>query len=199
MYCKNCGKEIADNAKFCSYCGAKQTNTEPTQYAASKAKTDNYAIEAPQKKSHGFLKFLIAFIIIGACIFGVVKFVQCQQANQIVDGQGTIQGNTDGNSHLFKRSATLNDISYDYDIDFASLGEKIIIIPQTDIDGLQITINFLDSNKKILKSMSKSLGNVKKGVKISFSISLMDLGLSVAWNTQYNSIAVTGGTVSYFA
>ena len=22
MYCNNCGKEIADNYKFCAYCGA---------------------------------------------------------------------------------------------------------------------------------------------------------------------------------
>ncbi len=25
MYCKNCKKEIADNARFCTYCGADQT------------------------------------------------------------------------------------------------------------------------------------------------------------------------------
>ena len=152
-----------------------------------------------KKKSHGFLKFLIVIFIVGACIFGVVKFVQSQQANQVVDGHGTTQGNTDGNTHLFKRSANINDITYDYDLDLMSLGEKITILPQTDIDGLVITINFLDSNKKILTSISKSLGNVKKGVQVSFSISLMDLGLSVALNTQYNSIAVTGGTVSYFS
>lgn len=23
MFCKNCGKEIDDNSKFCQYCGAK--------------------------------------------------------------------------------------------------------------------------------------------------------------------------------
>ena len=24
MYCKHCGKEIADDSKFCNYCGANQ-------------------------------------------------------------------------------------------------------------------------------------------------------------------------------
>lgn len=198
MFCRNCGKQISDDDIFCRYCGAEQSNEEQLHAVSLKEATDNQSIDAPQKKSHGFLKFLLVVIIIGACIFGFVKFVQCQQANQIVDGHGTTQGNSDGNTHLFKRSANINDISFDYDFDLANLGEKIIIIPHTDIDGLQITINFLDSNKKILTSISKSLGNVKQGVQVSFSISLMDLGISVAWNTKYNSIAVTGGTVSYF-
>lgn len=26
MYCKNCGKEIADDAIFCQYCGSAQTD-----------------------------------------------------------------------------------------------------------------------------------------------------------------------------
>lgn len=30
MYCKECGKEIIDNSKFCSFCGAKQDIVEPT-------------------------------------------------------------------------------------------------------------------------------------------------------------------------
>ena len=152
-----------------------------------------------EKKSHGFLIFLIVILVIGACIFGVVKLIQYQQSKQTVDGNGTTQGNSDGNNHLFKRSANNRDISVDSDIDFSSFGIKYTILPQTDIDGLVVTINLLDSNKKIINSVVKSLGNVKQGVQINFSISLFDLGLSVAWNTKYESIAVTGGTVSYFA
>ena len=151
-----------------------------------------------EKKSHGFLKFLIAVLIIGACVFGVVKIVQYQQSKQTVDGNGTTQGNTDGNTHLFKRSANNNDISVTSDLDLLSFGVKYAIIPQKDIDGLVVTVNLLDKNKNILKSVVKSLGNVKQGVQVSFSISLLELGISVAWNTQYESIAVTGGTVSYF-
>ena len=152
-----------------------------------------------KKKSHGLLKFLIVVVIIGACVFGIVKFVQYQQSKSIVDGNGTMQGNKDGNTHLFSRSANINDVIIDYDLDLANLGVKYIVMPQTDISNLQITINFLDKNKKVLTSKVENLGNVKQGVKVSSSISLFDLGLSVAWNTEYNSFAVTGGTVSYFA
>lgn len=152
-----------------------------------------------KKKSHGFLKVSIFLIILGFCIFGIAKFVQYQKANLQVDGQGTIQGNSDGNSKLFSRSANNNDIAVNNELDLSSFGGKYIIIPQTDINGLELTVNFLDSNKTILTSVVKSLGNVKEGVQISFSISLFDMGLSIAWNTKYESIVVTGGTVSYFA
>lgn len=152
-----------------------------------------------QKKSHGFLIFLIVIIIVGACIFGIAKFIQCQQSKNIVDGNGTTQGNSDGNTHLFKRSANNNDIIIDSDLDLANLGGKYTVMPQTDIENLQITINYLDKNKNILTSKVQNLGDVKQGVQVNFSISLFDLGLSVAWNTQYESIAVTGGTVSYFS
>jgi hypothetical protein len=32
MYCKHCGKEIADNSTFCQYCGGKQDIAIPTDY-----------------------------------------------------------------------------------------------------------------------------------------------------------------------
>ena len=31
MFCKNCGKEIADNAKFCEHCGAQLEVAEPIE------------------------------------------------------------------------------------------------------------------------------------------------------------------------
>jgi uncharacterized membrane protein YvbJ len=42
MYCKNCGKEIADDSKFCQHCGTAQLEvqvSEPTQ-----------VVEQPKKK-----------------------------------------------------------------------------------------------------------------------------------------------------
>ncbi len=87
----------------------------------------------------------------------------------------------------------------DSNLNLASFGGKYVILPQTDIEDLEITINYLDSDRKILDSVVKHLGDVKQGVQVSFSISLFDLGISVAWNTKYESYAVTGGTVSYFS
>lgn len=151
------------------------------------------------KKGHPILKFLIIFLIIFVCVFAVVKFVDYQNSKQQIDKGGTTQGNHSGDKQLFRRSANINDITYSLDLDLSSLGEKCTITPNVDIDGLEITLNFLDKNENLLDSIVKQLGNVKEGVQVSFSVSLFDMNLSVAWNTKYDSIAVTGGTVSYFA
>lgn len=155
--------------------------------------------DTKEKKSHGLLVFIIVVIVLGLSIFGIVKLVQHTQAQQQIDGQGTTQGNTDGDTKLFSRSANNNDVKISDELDLASFGAKYSVLPQTDISNLEVTVNFLDENKKLLTSVVKPLGNVKEGVQVSFSISLLELGLSVAWNTKYESMAVTGGTVSYFA
>lgn len=151
------------------------------------------------KKRHLFLKFLIIFLIIFVCIFGIIKFVDYQNTRQQIDGDGTTQGNHSGDKQILRRSANINDITYNLDLDLSSLGEKCTITPNVDIDSLEITLNFLDKNEKFLDSIVKKLGNVKEGAQVSFSVSLFDMGLSVAWNTKYASLVVTGGTVSYFA
>ncbi len=98
-----------------------------------------------------------------------------------------------------RREANNGDITVDGELDFSSLGEKIIIFPQVDIDDLEITLKLYDDNNKLLTTRVKYFGNVKKGVSVEFSISIVDLGLSVSWNARKTSIEVTGGTVSYFA
>lgn len=57
--------------------------------------------EESGKKSHGFLKFLIVILIIGALIFGLVK---CAEYESSVN-PSTSQGNPDGTTQLFSRSA----------------------------------------------------------------------------------------------
>lgn len=133
--------------------------------------------------------------IIGGIAFGVVKFIEHKQTENSI----TSQGNSDGDTKLLSRSARNSDIKVVSDLDLSSLGAKYTITPQTDISNLSITISFLDSNKKVLTSIEKPLDNVKESVQVSFSISLIDLSLSVAWNTQYESWTVTDGTVSYFS
>ena len=36
MYCKNCGKEIDDDSKFCQYCGVEQSKKETGTYTEPK-------------------------------------------------------------------------------------------------------------------------------------------------------------------
>ena len=155
--------------------------------------------DTQQKKRHPILKFLFIILIVFFCIFAIVKFMDYQNSKQKIDGNGTTQGNHSGDKQLLRRSANINDITYSLDLDLSSFGEKCTITPNVDIEGLEITLNFLDKNKNFLDSITKPLGNVKEGVQVNFSVSLFDMNMSVAWNTKYASIVVTGGTVSYFS
>lgn len=148
-----------------------------------------------EKKSHGFRNFLIVLLIIGLLIFGAVKLIEYKQTENPI----TAQGNSDGSTKLLCRSARISDIQVESELDLVAFGGKYIVTPKTDISGLEVTISFLDNNKKVLTSVKKSLGNVKEGIQTSFSISLFDLSFSVAINTKYDSLTVTGGTVSYFS
>ena len=33
MYCKGCGKEVADDSKYCQYCGIKLTNNANAMFS----------------------------------------------------------------------------------------------------------------------------------------------------------------------
>ena len=163
---------------------------------------ENETNEPSGKKHHGFLKFLIVLLIIGVIIFGLIKCIEYTGSVNSDISQGnsdTSQGNSDGSIHLLSRSARNSDIIVDSNLDLSSFGAKYTVMPQTDIDNLEITIRFLDEDRNVLTTFEKTLGDVKESVQVSFSISLFDMSLSVALNTRYESWSVTGGTVSYFA
>ncbi len=145
-----------------------------------------------EKKSHGCL---IAFIVIIAIIaglgFGIYKLIEVNASKAM--------GNTDGNTKLLSRSANNNDIICDSTLDLSSFGAKFIITPQTDIENLSVKVTLTDKNKKALYTTTKSLGNVKEGISVNFSLSIMDIGLSASLKGEYVSISVVGGTVSYFS
>ena len=56
MYCKHCGKEIADDSKFCQHCGGSQSTEIPIPKANSEQKTEtkkeSKVIEIPTIKTN---------------------------------------------------------------------------------------------------------------------------------------------------
>lgn len=137
-----------------------------------------------------------------AIVFIGLMTVQCAWGGSdgIVDS-GTGSGSQDSANipQLFYRDAKNSDIVMDNELDLSSFGAKYTITPQVDIDGLTLTIRFFDEKRNVLKEFDKYLGNVKEGTQVSFSLSLFDLGFSVAWNAKYENWSVSGGSVSYFA
>ena len=141
------------------------------------------------------IAFILIVVILGAIIFGVVKFVEYK----MTENPYTAESNKDGNTKLLSRSANNGDITVTSDIDLSNLGNKVTITPQSDISGLTVSIMYYDKDMNVLTSTTRYIGNVTKGVQTSFTISILDLGFKDAWNTKYTSVGVTGGTVSYFS
>lgn len=107
--------------------------------------------------------------------------------------------NNDGNTSITRRSANINDVTVvNEDFDWSNIGAKIVFNPKVDIDGFELTFQFYDSGKKCLKTIVKKLGNVKKGVQISCSISIVEI-IDILFTVDSATYTVSGGTVSIFA
>lgn len=141
---------------------------------------------------HGCAVLFLVLIVIGAITIPLARCIQ-EKTNL----SGSLHESV--SNRPLRRNANNNDITADGALDFSSLGEKITIIPQVDIDDLEITLEFYDKDYKPLTTKVKYFGNVKKGVSVEFSVSIVELGLSVSLKAVYTSVEVTRGTVSYFA
>lgn len=85
MFCKKCGKELADNAKFCDGCGAVQDESSQVQQA----------VNTPvKKKSHGCLIAILIFvgIVIIVGIVGAIGVGQSKDKNP--SNTGEVQSET---------------------------------------------------------------------------------------------------------
>ena len=55
MFCKNCGKEVADGLKFCPACGGAMEETTPVYDATPQAygaqQKTGFALDAQKKKN----------------------------------------------------------------------------------------------------------------------------------------------------
>lgn len=157
--------------------------------------------EKDNNESHGqltvfgtiFLIIVVSFLVVG----GIIIIARCTQADTGTSSAGSSASN--GYHIEVGRRANNGDILFDCDLDLSSFGAKYTITPQSDINNLVIELGFFDSNKNELCTQEKTIGNVKKGVQVSFSVSLLDISLSTAWNTRYVSCRVVDGRVPFFS
>lgn len=138
-------------------------------------------MEKTKKKSAFKIILIIALIIIGILLTG-----------KLINDR-IINNNTE--TSLTTRAATINDISMDLKNDF-SLSINYKITPKKDITNLEITFKYLDSNKKVLTTKIKQIGNVKEGTQYTVNVSLSEFSLTEIFNINYVEAEVTRGTVS---
>lgn len=135
------------------------------------------------------------FVVFLVCAALVVIMIFTIRACALSDGNAE---NSDGISSITRRSANVNDIVVNYEIDIPNLSCKYVIMPQVDINNLRLKIDLCDKDYNNIYTTERYIGNVVKGNQCSFSISLFEVGLN-AVNIEYTKWTVTGGTVSNFA
>lgn len=157
--------------------------------------------ENDNKESRGQLKGFVIFFLVATLLIGAfICVVFLSDASSSATGSAS-NGATPSNGYHFEvgRKASNSDILFDCDIDLSSFGAKYTVTPQTDINNLVIELGFFDGNKNELSTQEKTIGNVKKGVQVSFSISLTEMSFSTVWNTKYISCRVVSGRVPIFS
>lgn len=142
-------------------------------------------MEEQNKKSYGWLFAIIVLIVIIIAGSFIIKAII-----------GRTTGNTDGELKLLSRSATNNDITITKNNDF-SLSIRCYITPNEDINDLELTFRFLDSNSKVKTTKTKSVGNVTENTKYTITFSLTEFSFTEIFTINSYSVNVTGGTVSY--
>ena len=193
MYCKKCGTQIDDDSEFCKSCGAKQTTDE----------SSNIPIQQENKKSGlGCGSIILVFIIIMALFFvGVIIVPACSESCSEDNSKNSNNSNKNQNydePQLFTRDARNSDIEIQYETNLSALAIDIVIMPNVDIEKLELKIQHYDKNGNMLLTQYKEIGNVKEGVQVKTQIKLTDFSLTDFFKVETTSITVNDGTVSYF-
>ena len=194
MYCKKCGTQIDNDSEFCRKCGTKTTPIE---------KSSNVATTTIQNSAAGFatfIKFIIVIIFFGLILLGVAQCID--ENNRSSSGKYYGSSSNDENKtvvqKLTTRDANSYDIEFEAETNLKKLGVDIIIHPNCDIENLEIKIEILDSNEKVIETIYKDIGSVKEGVEITRTVSITDISFINNFKTRYYRVLVVGGTVSYF-
>ena len=188
MYCKNCGKEIEENSKFCMHCGTpltESTTDEHTKDKTGDATLTNITSENVEQKGNKAGKIAIALMIgisiLIAVMFGCYKCINA--AN----------GNTSTTS-IVSRSATASDITVQQDTSLA-FSYNLIVTPKYDITNLEITFKFYGDNDALIATKIKQIGNVKKNERYNVSFSLSEFSIASLASISKFSWSVSGGKV----
>lgn len=80
MYCKNCGKEINDNAAVCLHCGAAvssdaENKNAPVYHNVPKCKKCGYVGEPEVEPLFRTKDWIIGLILLLFCGLGVIYFI----------------------------------------------------------------------------------------------------------------------------
>lgn len=93
------------------------------------------------------------------------------------------------------RDATNNDVRIEMQESLATMSIEIYILPNVNINDLELTIDCNDGNGKLLKTVTKRIGNVKKGNQVIAYIDSSDLGFLNLISVSQTRTKVSGGKI----
>lgn len=80
MFCRNCGKELPEEAKFCPNCGYNKTNSEASAKSSSSGKITAINVLTILSMVLGIFAFFIPTIV-GAFVLEAIK--KAKKANEL--------------------------------------------------------------------------------------------------------------------
>ena len=190
MYCKKCGTQIDDDSEFCKKCGTEQKENNEIQENTANTKSNKPSLPG-----------CIIWIIVTSIIISIITVVIAGITNDNKRNEQTNNSTNDYENNepqLFTRNANNNDIQIKYETNYSALAVDIIILPNTNIENLEIKIVHCDKNNNVLLTQYKTIGNVTKGIQVKTQMKLLDFSLSDMFKVNSTSITVSNGTVSYF-
>ena len=219
MFCKKCGAQIDNDSEFCKSCGAKQNN-EPIKKFCPKCgvpitnqiKCDNCnhilnnkrktnLKTKKQKRKENIIVAIILIIAFGAMITPALIEEHIKNTNKENESSSQSQSESESQEkenvfpQILKRDATTNDIECTESLDISNLSIVVYITPKCDIEDLEIKIKFYDKNNELLKTITKTIGDVEEGEEIKKTIPLTDI--PNIFKTETAKLTVSDGKVSY--
>lgn len=176
MICKNCGKEINDNSKFCNFCGERLEDKE--------IKFENLETSGVKQPKRRKGKFLIIFAIFAVVLttFTVFSLLSLKS----IGGGSGIVGDLSFERELYESDfsieTTENTFSY-----------VILITPKRNIKSCTVTFNLYDykSNPIYTKSLTKT--NMKKGSDYTY---LFDYDFLESLTSTKYSYSISGTVIA---
>lgn len=117
MYCKHCGKEIADDSKFCQHCGGKIDDTISTNQGLPKEDANELKTSNVNPSSNKWLKWGIIYAIY--VVLNVLLLISGKESSAATDYFWPF-----GDAHLLWHEP-LNPTNYD----FTELIVYVFLIP----------------------------------------------------------------------
>ena len=192
MFCKNCGKEIDNTAKFCPECGAKQDTNKTIQeeYFNPDSKTS-------EKADSIFSAFKIPLIIFAVTLFILIcigiSYSDCgKNSNGSTSNRYSSQQNN-------TRTARIDDIILTYSV-VENLFENdyyyIYIQAQEKITNLKIKLYYKNAKGEIIKTEILNIGKVVPGNKYTYKLYQSDIDWDDIDKTTKFSYSIETGTVT---